>query len=99
MILDRPRTARLATALALAAAATLATATTASAHPLTCFANKTAPYYDRINGSIIAWVGAGQGMDLESSSGNWRGGRLWGGSGAKVWMQAQNLNGPGGGPC
>jgi len=99
MILDRTRTARLATALGLAAAATLATASTASAHPLTCFTTRTAPYYDQANGSIIAWVGAGQGMDLESSSGIWRGGRLWGGDGRKVWMQAQNLNGPGGGPC
>ncbi len=55
MILDRTRAAPIATALALAAAATLVTASTASAHPLTCFANK--------------------------------------------GMQAQNLHGPGGGPC
>lgn len=60
---------------------------------------KTAPYYDRINGTIINWVGQGQGLDLDSSNGSWRGGRLWGGDGRKVWMQAQNLNGPGGGPC
>ncbi|MGI5129475.1 hypothetical protein ACQEVB_21900 [Pseudonocardia sp. CA-107938] len=99
MIFDRRRVARAATALALAATATVATASTASAHPLTCFVNKTAPYYDSAGGTIIAWIGAGQGMDLESSSGIWRGGRFWGGDGRKIWMQAQNLNGPGGGPC
>jgi hypothetical protein len=68
--------------------------------PLTaCFVTTVnVPYYNSPNGTILGWVGQGQGFDVSGSNAAWRVGKLWGGDGRNVWIHSNYLRQGGSNP-